>query len=616
MSCVDTLGPGNTLCNSDHCNEFQETTNFHAICLCIDWQGHTIPDCNPKNSNYPVQTGQCYNPNTGAIQNTTSQACTALGAPWYFQTCYCCCTCFAANTPIAIPTGTMAIGDVQINDTVLAAAAGAGGTWTWSPQMVTFSSGAPATSSTDPTAGNIMIYMAFGDQQALILSRDQLVMLPDGKLKRADQLVPGIDQLVAAADAVPLPIHQLASGYYKGAVHHIATATPSYTDWDGSIDTHLINANGIIGGDYLLQMYQDTDKMKPHLADPDAPDLGSPDYHAAAPMLMVKPFVVGKQMVAAGVEVTTPGFRVHAASEAVIPSGAFQLFTARQEALLMGPTIPKRGFSDVTNVQLTNYYAKVYGAFYPAIDVYLDWESIHPNVYAFKQYGRHIVVVGGEFLRLGPLYGPAMAMAISFGVANGALEGNAAELGHSIYDGIGIIMQQVFQGGSTIGELQQGGQAQFTTLLALLDTAEAGDSGDIGDGLSAACMISTIDAAISGDPLPACAGGPPTPTLALTSADYADGQLTISFSEPVDAAGATEVSHYHVTPDGDITAVTMVEGVGTQVVASVALKPGSYSVTASRIQAVDGSPLDPAHSSAAFAVAEPSGIPSAMSSKV
>lgn len=602
MSCVDTLGPGNSLCNSDHCNEFQETSNFHAICLCIDWQGNPIPDCNPKNSNYPVQTGQCFNPNTGAIENTTSQNCTAKGAPWYWQTCYCCCTCFAANTPIAIPTGTIAIGDVQINDSVLAAA-GTEGAWTWSPQLVTFSSGAPATTSTNPTAGNMMIYMGFGDDKALILSRDQLVMLPDGKLKRADQLVPGADQLVDAADNASLPIHQLASGYYKGAVHHIATATPSYTDWDGSIDNHLINANGIIGGDYLLQMYQETDKMRPHLAAPEAPDLGSPEYHAAAPAsLMVKPFVVGKKMMAAGVEVTAPGFRAHAASEALIPSGAVQLFTARQEALLMGPTIPKRGFSDVTNVQLTHYYAKLYGAFYPGIDIYLDWESIHPNVYAFKQYGTQVVVIGGELLRLGPLYGPAMAMAISFGVANGALEGNADDVGHSLYDGIGVIMQQVFQGGGTIGELQQGGQAQFTALLDLLDTAEAGD-GD--DGLSATCILSTIDAAISGDPLPACAGGPPTPTLALTAADYADGRLTITFSEPIDAPSATNVKHYHVTPNGEITAVTMVEGVGSTVVASVALEPGSYALTASRIQAMDGSPLDPAHSSAPFTVEAP-----------
>ncbi len=600
-SCVDTLGPGYLLCNSNHCNSFQETSIFHATCSCIDWQGNPIPDCNPKNSNYPVQTGQCYNQSTGAILNNTSIDCSNLGQPWVWQTCYCCCTCFAANTPIAVPAGTVALGDIKVGDAVLAAT-GSANNWVWNSQSVTFSSGTPATTGTGPTDGNIMMFMAYGSDQALILSRDQLVMMPDGKLKRADQLVPGTDQLVGA-DGGLLPIHLISTGYYKGAIHHIATDTPSYDAWDGSIDNHLINAGGVIGGDYLLQMYQDTAKMQPNLA-PTAPTLGSTEYHAAATGVSIKPFVVGAALAPAGIEATAIGFRGHAESEALIPAGAFQLFTAHQEALLMGPTIPKRGFSDVTNVTLTNYYAKVFGAFFPSIDVYLDWESIHPNLYAFHQYGRQTVVIGGELLRLGPLYGPAMAMAISFGVANLVFDSNTTEVGHSIYDGVGVVMQQVFQGGDTLNQLQQGGQAQFDTLLNLLAALE-GDKG--GDGISATCMISTINAAISGDPLPECAGGPPQATLALLGADYDAGALTIRFNEPVDAATATDVKNYGLTPSGTIKEIVMAPDIGATVVATVDLDAGDYSLTVSKVTATDGSPLNPAKSSAGFKVAGTAG---------
>ncbi|ATY30928.1 hypothetical protein [Sphingomonas psychrotolerans] len=598
-SCVDTLGPGYELCNSNHCNNFQETSIFHATCLCIDWQGNPIPDCNPKNSNYPVQTAQCKNGSTGEIQNISSQACSQLGQPWFWDTCYCCCTCFAANTPIAVPNGLMAIGDLLVNNEVLAAA-GTPGSWNWTAQTVTFSAGTPA--SAPGSLGNMMIYLAYGDNQSLIVSRDQLMVLPDGKLKRADQLVPGTDMLVAADGSAPLNINMLASGYYMGAIHHIATSTPSYDEWDGSIDDHLINANGVVAGDYLLQMYQDMAKMAPNLADPEAPDLGHADYKAANSGVSVKAFVVGESHQAAGMEVRAHNFRAHAESEAFIPAGAFQLFSSRQEALLMDQSIPKRGFSDVTNVQLTSYYIKLFSAFYPKVHVYLDWESIHPNVYAFTQYGTPTVVIAGEFLRLGPLYGPAMAIGIASGIASAGIEANSGDVGRSVYDGIGVVMQQALQGVNTFNQTLVAGQAQFDTLLALLAKLETGGEG----GISANCLSQVIDAAISGDPLPECAGGPPVP-LTLASASYADGALTISFSEPINVASALNPKSYQLTPNGSIIKLDAPAGVTSSVVATVTLDPGDYSLLVSGVTGATGDKLDPAHSSALFTVGDGDG---------
>lgn len=593
-SCVDTLGPGYELCNSNHCDSFQETSIFHATCCCVDWQGHTIPDCNPKNSNYPVQTFQCKNASTGEIQNISSQACSQLGSPWFWDTCYCCCTCFAANTPIAVPNGLMAIGDLLVSNQVMAAA-GKPGAWTWTAQDVTFSAGTPA--ALPGTPGNMMIFLSYGDNQSLIASRDQLFVMTDGLLKRADQLVPGTDMLIAADGSDPVKINLLASGYYLGAVHHIATSTPSYDEWDGSIDDHLINANGIVSGDYLLQMYQDTPKMAPNMTDPEAPDLGHADYKASNPGVSVKPFVVGESLQAAGTEVRAHNFRAHAESEALIPAGAFQLFSPKQEVLLMDPSIPKRGFSDVTNVQMTNYYIKLFAGFYPNVHLYLDWESIHPNVFAFAQYGTPTVVIAGEFLRLGPLYAPAIAIALASGIASAAIEANGADVGPSVYDGIGVVLQQALQGGNSLNETLSAGQAQFDSLLALLARLEKGGEGPI----SANCLSQVIDAAISGDPLPECAGGPPVP-LTLDSASYVDGALTINFSEPVDAGTALNPKNYQLTPGGSIIKLDMPAGVSASVTATVTLDPGEYSLLVSGVSGADGDKLDPAHSSAVFTV--------------
>jgi len=499
-TCVDSLGPGYALCANEHCSDFQYTSFYNAICRCLDWQGNPIPNCDPKNSIYPVQSGQCANSDTGAIENINDRACAQLGAPWYWQTCYCCCTCFASATPVAGPDGLRALGDYVAGDQVLAAAA-AGGSLCWTPQTVEFSAGSPpAAGSGSP--GTIMVYVEYGDGQALIASPNQLFLTPSGQVKRADQLVPGADSLVDK-EGGGVALHRLASGHYRGGIHHIATSVPSYDAWDGSLDGHLINANGIVCGDYVLQMYQDTVKMKPHLAAPDAPTLGTAAYQAAAPGLAVKPFVVGRTLALAGTEVSQPGFRAHGPSPVVIPEKATQLFTADQEKLLADPAIPKRGFSDETNVQRTDYYITLYGGFFRDVAIILDWEGQRPNVFAYTQGGQATVVISGEFLRLGPLYGEAMAIALAFGVANRHLAADANHPGRSLYDGVGVVMQQALQGrDGSMSTLIEGHQ-QFDALLALLmETNEA----VAGAALSASCMASVIDAAMWGKPLPACAG--------------------------------------------------------------------------------------------------------------
>lgn len=78
-------------------------------------------------------------------------------------------------------------------------------------------------------------------------------------LKRAIDLVPGADMLVAS-DGKAVPVGSLAFITYRGGIHHIATGTDLDDGWEG----HLIVTNGIISGDYLLQLtYSGLDSAPP-----------------------------------------------------------------------------------------------------------------------------------------------------------------------------------------------------------------------------------------------------------------------------------------------------------------------------------------------------------------
>jgi hypothetical protein len=595
-TCVDSLGPGHLLCPTDHCDEYQGTSNFHRICNCVDWQGNRVPNCDPKDNLYPVQTGECYNPETKEWRSGTSQACAQLGLPWYFATCYCCCSCFAASTPVADPQGFRPIGDYLIGDEVLTAFR-TGDSWTWQPATVQYSNGSPATTATGPGVGNLMYLIEYGTKQSVLATPNQLFLLPDGKLRRANQLTPGTDSLVGV-NGTPVAIGRISTGFYKGPIHHIATQMVSYGDFSGKIDGHLINTNGVVAGDYLLQVFQDTPKMRANL-DQNAPTIGTDAYRQQNPNLVVKPYVVGTEQEVVGAEYATPEFfTLHGDSNQSAPAGALSLFSERQEAMLLDPDIAKRGFSDSTNLHQVSYFTKLFGAFYPDVDIVLDWESVHPNVFGYQDDGKATVLVGGELLRIGALYGPAMAIALGFGVAAASID--ESSLGRALYDGVSGVLADVL--GPYWIETVHAGLQQFSPVLTALAAKETDQTSD-DTGLSADCLLAVIDAAVSGDMVPGCAGGD---TLALKGAEYADGTVRATFNTELDPATANVADNYAVSPGGVITGVLLDEKNPTSVSISCELTAGkSYVLTVLNLTSADGSTLNPLARSAAVKASLP-----------
>lgn len=598
-TCIDRLGPGpdNILCSLGHCVDYQQSSAMHSICNCQDFNGNRIPNCDPKDNLYPVQSGECYNSNTDTWEPVDSRTCGQRGWPWYFRTCYCCCSCFASSTPVADPQGFKAIGDYNVGDQVLTAFR-TSQDWTWQPETVQFSSGSPATTDSGPTAGNLMLMIEYGEGKSLIATPNQLFAVADGKLKRADQLAPGDDSLVGE-DGSGVSIGRISSGYYKGPVHHIATDMVTYEEFTGSLDGHLINTNGVVAGDYLLQLFQDTPKMAPNL-DTSAPTIGTPAYQELHANLVVKPYVVGADHEVVGAEYAAPEFfTAHGDSSTSAPAGALSLFTERQEAMLLDPDIPKRGFSDSTNMQQVSYFTTLLSGFFPDVEIVMDWESVHPNVYGYQADGKSTVLIGGELLRLGPLYGPAMAIAIGFGVA--AATSDQASLGRALYDGTSWVLVTAL--GPYWAETVQAGLAQFSLLLTALAGKETSPTDE--PGLGASCLLDVINAAVSGDIVPSCAGGD---TLALSRASYTDGAVQATFNTELAAGPAGDPANYAVSPGGTITRVELNQENPTIVTIRCDLAKNSptpittYVLTVLHLTGLDGSTLNPLKRSAAFKV--------------
>jgi hypothetical protein len=584
-SCVDTLDPDERiLCNSNHCDKFQQTSGFHRICNCVDWQGKTVSPCDPKDNLYPVQTGQCIDKN-GNYQPLSNNDC--YGKGWFWQTCNCCCSCFAATTPVAVPDGVRAMGDIAIGDQVLAAARTAKG-WSWTPQEVQFSSGSPRNAT---GTGSLMFYIEYGAGESLVASPNQLfLMAGSSKLKRAEQLAPGVDHLVDR-NGEAVPIARIHSGMYVGAIHHIATDVPTYEQFTGSIDNHLIIANGIISGDYVLQLYQDTEKMKQNLLlGEEHPVAGTVAYQAKHAAATHSAF--GALAAANAAPIAHPQFAANVASTSIIPPGAVALFTPEQEAQLLDPDIPKRPLSDATNQRMTTYYSQVLSPFCPGIRFYVDWTSLRANVFAFTEYGQKTVVVGGEFLRLGALYDSAMAVALAFGAAALMHESDGPQtVGRSLYDGIAGVASAAMKGGNAWNDKMIAGTSQLGGVIRAL-IAKQGQNGDSGALL---CLLDVMNAAVSGDELPQCAGGPTPDGLKLLSASYdvEFTQMTVTFNEAVSPYTANNPKNYRIVPYVEVAAALVDPKRPTVVTLKVDLGRGGYTLKVVNVRATDGSTLDP-----------------------
>ena len=383
--------PFNLICPDRHCTDNVEITQgYHAFCYTLGEKGYLAP----------VKGKICLDVNnpTTVDENSTlrSDSCRSLNR--YPLTCYCCCSCFAYGTRIGVPEGSKVIEQFVVGDKVLTAnveSSGTGVKLNWSSTKVSFSSGT-GPDSHEPA----MVYIHHGEVGSLVVTPDHLFLLPNGKLKRADRLVPGQDQLVSA-EGTPVAINEVSLGAYTGGVHHIATDK----EFTGDLNGHLLISEGVVSGDFNLQIHASELKEHHFVDDHDnLPKIGSSDYerlntHLASGKYMT--FMTVDKANAPSKAIPKPRtFYVHGQHTCLIPDTAAKYLSTDQERDVNDKAL-RREFSEmgIGNAVVT-YALKLFQGFYPNITFYHDTGRLEPNAYAFTQYGKDIIVLSGGLTRI------------------------------------------------------------------------------------------------------------------------------------------------------------------------------------------------------------------------
>ena len=407
-TCIDGLGDDRAvLCHFSHCAEFADTAAFRSICNCMDWQGRLIPNCLPRDSQFPVATSQCVDAKGNLLDPPPPSPRACFEAGGTVQSCFCCCACFASTTPVAAPNGMRPVSDFSIGDSILAAARTSAG-WSWSPRTIQFSSGTPAGLA---GRGNIMVSIAFGDGKELIATPNQLfVMAGSGKLKRAEQLTPGTRVGLRKGETVP--ILAVAIGEFSGGVHHIAADVPT-----SRVHRRPGASTDQCQWDHCRRLcpaiYQTTDKMKPNMA-PLSPVIGTKKTPRNIP-------TCAPATSAAGPSAGGANLYAGAALRRLYPLDQRRCGRCRQPAAARSRAPDRPGGAEARRVgsRQPGHRGVLHGlfsAFYPDIRFLKDWVNMRPTSLPLPSW-RKDRPDQRRFLRLGPLFDCAMAAAFAFGVA-------------------------------------------------------------------------------------------------------------------------------------------------------------------------------------------------------
>jgi hypothetical protein len=602
--CTDDASCRALLCSEQHCTDSQNYS--HAVCFCQK----------------PYLNGCLNNPSPNCCSYTAE-------SPIYVASpgCYCCCSCFASDTPVVYGVGesgqmeTKAIREFVRGDPVYVA--DDVDLKHWSTRTVAFSSG------TGEGGLNTLLKIEFaapGGDGALYCNHQQLFLMPDGKLKRASRLVPEQDSLVTP-DGTPAKVISITPGRYKKGVHHIATTDGPATTVGG----HLIVADGVVSGDYALQI-TNLDQVKPEVmveGHADLPEVGTRAYAEAYGHLLVGDFAAvhaggaeGAAQRRAAVGDDEDEGEDHSVFEPFgarppvrIPEHA-QAFVTDEQARDILKNAPAYPPTSSVGLNTVNYLFKVFTGFYPGVHFYMDMHNPLPNAYSFKEYGETFVVVSAQLARTKAMHYEGLALAI------------AHELGH-LYGGdpvdrfgysctgmadwaaVSAIIPYVWMGVLS-KPMVQPGIDQVKEFFSYIDPRDReGVPGNTCNRISIECREKALAAGATNIiPLPECAGGPPDPTLAVvgaTAGEQEDGTyVVVEFSAPVDPATAELVSAYMFDPSAPATAAAMEVGEPARVRVTVALnKDVEYGAWAFGVLSTDGHPLIAGQNVAHFRLGDP-----------
>ncbi|MGC5698869.1 hypothetical protein J4P02_01565 [Pseudomonas sp. NFXW11] len=535
---VHDLNPDAIVCSEQHCDKFTESDTFHKECDSFG-KGHPL---------YPISTAECINTNpphdiTEPVLGKWGYACPDGYAN---LKCYCCCSCLANGTPIAIPEGVKAIEQFAIGDAVTV------GDWrghelSWTTGSVKFSSGS------DAGWKNTMMFIEIAGKKQVIASVDHLFFLASGKLKRADRLVPHKDHLMGS-EGQALEVLSSISGSWDKGLHHIATDM----HFDGSLKGHLINSAGVVSGDYCLQINQH-ELVKMGLMDSaeNTPAHGSRAFADANPHLEVTRASAVKSGENLAEKALPQGFTAFDPNGSIyIPAGAAQFLTDAQATDIVNNS--NASFRDLTSesgLDAVNFLLKVFKGFYPSINFLVDVPNPNFNTYGFEMYGQKHLVISGEITRLNGLYADGYKFIIAQGIARLLGSTPKDQYGFTYtaaadFYAVSSIFREVFFLDSN--DLINNAPNQIKTVFGYISPANAaGDPNNLANDPSIDCRIGSINTGIFGGGVLPCA----CDDLALVSAvpDASEPyhlRLELNFNKAIDPLSIKDLYNYKFLPPG------------------------------------------------------------------
>lgn len=498
--------------------------------------------------------------------------------------CYCCCSCFAHNTPIAVNgTDYKLVQDFRKNDKVFAADANLN----WKEVTVDF-----CTNIEGAKTKAFMVNIRWGtqDYEQITVTEDHLflipgvpsrVLIPAGALNVNDHLI--------RPDGSTVKITQVVAGMQDGGVYQLATGEPKNT-----VDGHLLNSNGVISADFALQagyiggqldkslLVADIDKRL-HVSS----EAYSKKYNSketlkfmASPDLWPKGFTI------------TPKHNLY-----VVPSDAASFMThAQAQDIMDNKEAPTRPFSNNYAIGMVEYLWVLFKGFYPDINYVMDWNNSLPNAYAFNSYSQQYILITGGLLRQSSLDKDGLSLIISQALAHlNVAESEGKPIvctGVADYNSVEYL-GNVFRDKTYI-EVFRNGLGQVEQLWNYISDANRKGRDKCSDP-AIDCRIETFKAASYMDPLPACADPDFVPfEVKKATSKKGDGTVEVTFSNHLNDNTALTLTNYEIVPYVEITDAKVSERDPKKIILSAVLfEKEDYALTISNVLSANGYELDP-----------------------
>lgn len=505
-----------------------------------------------------------------------------LFGPGKGGSCYCCCSCFASDTPIeARPGEFVMIQDINDGDRILAAGAGL----KWKEARVKTRSG-DITNSIVPNLYLLKYkYKEEKEPREVLVTVDHLFMMYKTKrLKAVQTIIPG-DRLMTN-DGKPADVLFVAIGEHNTKIQTIVMEG----DFDGkNLDGHLLNANGIVTTDYAVQAYYETNNLdEQHIykfTDPDnVHEVGMPEY--------VKNFQ-SKELDAFLDDVKSwpKGFMPKRKNLVHIPKNALSFVTAEQAREIKDNAV-FNPYTFLSPEYRILYLFKLNRLFNPDTICIIDWNNEIPNAYAWSQNSQKFILFTGGLARVQGMYMDVFSLILS--AMQSSLNG-AECVGEADYEAVTEQMRTTWDD-QLFMQIIEKAIEQVTGLFSCITEHRAGDPENVCANPAIDCRIDTYKKALSFLPIPDCAV--PTPQffdVKMAVANLELTEVTVIYSAPVEVSLATTTDNYQFIPDIPVTGAKMNPKNDTQVILSVNdLEGGTkYILTVRNVLSSKGAHLNP-----------------------